>query len=131
MPTLTDWAGPDDALGRYIAEESQRTLDSYRAQPNLVSEHANLEQDTAQGGYQHRQLFELVQNSADALAPVSTTGDPEQTGEGGSGTRKAGKEASAPAGSGRIEIRLAWARCLAARASGDGRATPRRVRPVD
>ncbi|MCY4326775.1 MAG: DEAD/DEAH box helicase family protein [Rhodobacteraceae bacterium] len=32
-----------------------------------MSEHARLEQDTAQGGYGHRQLFELVQNSADAL----------------------------------------------------------------
>ena len=93
MSPSTDWAGPDEALGRYVTEQSQCTLDSYRAQPHLVEEHANLEQDTAQGGYQHRQLFELVQNSADALAPNSAIGD----------------EARGPASvkAGRIEIRLA------------------------
>ena len=66
MP-LHDWAGPDGELARYIAEESRRTLNSYREQPHLIAEHAAVEQDTAHGGYQHRQLFELVQNSADAL----------------------------------------------------------------
>jgi superfamily II DNA or RNA helicase len=37
-----------------------------------VSEHANIERATAQGGYGRRQIFELVQNSADAL--TGTTG---------------------------------------------------------
>lgn len=67
---LPIWAEPDGKLGAYITEESQRTLDAYRRQPNLVEEHANHEEDTARGGYAHRQLFELVQNSADALAGV-------------------------------------------------------------
>ncbi|MXW96561.1 MAG: DEAD/DEAH box helicase [Acidimicrobiaceae bacterium] len=93
MSPLTGWAGPHEELGRYIAEESQRTLDSYRAQPNLVTEHANLEADTASGGYQHRQLYELVQNGADALAPASSASD------GACSPR-------APRG-GRIEVRLA------------------------
>ncbi|MDE0162718.1 MAG: DEAD/DEAH box helicase [Acidimicrobiaceae bacterium] len=75
MSPLTGWAGPHDELGRYIAEESQRTLDSYRAQPNYVTEHANLEADTASGGYQRRQLYELVQNGADALAPATWADD--------------------------------------------------------
>ena len=73
MSSLKDWDGPSGELGHYIAEESKRTLDAYRAQPGLVREHANLEQDTAGGGYQHRQLFELVQNSADALSPAINT----------------------------------------------------------
>ena len=68
------WAGPDADLGEYIAEESQRTLDAYGRQPNLVDEHANHEEDTARGGYAHRQLFELVQNSADALAGIPDGG---------------------------------------------------------
>ena len=51
----------------FIREEAEKTLESYRAQPALVTEHANHEHDTAHGGYAHRQLFELVQNSADAL----------------------------------------------------------------
>ena len=62
-----DWAGPEGSLGKFIVEEANRTLESYRAQPRLVTEHANHERDTAHGGYAHRQLFELAQNSADAL----------------------------------------------------------------
>lgn len=75
IPPLTeDWAGPDDGLGIYIAAESSRTLKAYSHQPGLVDEHANLEEDTARGGYAHRQLFELIQNSADALVGASAGG---------------------------------------------------------
>ena len=69
-----DWAGPDGDLGAYITEESRRTIAAYKDQPRLVLEHANLEQDTARGGYAHRQLFELVQNGADALSSASRGG---------------------------------------------------------
>ena len=86
------WARPDGELGRYIKKESQRSLDAYRAQPNLVDEHANEELDQAHGGYQHRQLFELVQNSADALLF-----DP--------GERDVGDHVPRP-GRGHIEVRL-------------------------
>lgn len=64
---LDGWGGSDGELAAYITEQSHRTLDSYRAQPIRIAEDAAVEQDTAHGGYQHRQLFELVQNSADAL----------------------------------------------------------------
>ena len=67
-PSRSDWARPVGEIGAYIREESEKTLESYRKQPNYVIEHANLEEDTARGGYATRQLFELVQNSADALA---------------------------------------------------------------
>ncbi len=62
------WAGPDGRISEFIVEETKKTLRAYREQPHLVTEHANQEHDTAHGGYAHRQLFELVQNSADALA---------------------------------------------------------------
>jgi len=61
------WAGPSGRIGRFITKEAQSSLNAYRQQPRLVSEHARSEQDTALGGYAHRQLFELVQNSADAV----------------------------------------------------------------
>ncbi len=61
------WARPNEGLGAFITGESRKTLDAYGSQPTLVEEHANLEEDTARGGYAHRQLFELIQNSADAL----------------------------------------------------------------
>ena len=67
-PSRSDWGGPDGPIGVYIREECENSLEAYRNQPNLVIEHANYEEDTARGGYADRQLFELVQNSADALA---------------------------------------------------------------
>ena len=62
------WGGTDSPLGAYIREESQKSLESYRTQPNLVAEHANTEEDTARGGYADRQIVELVQNAADTLS---------------------------------------------------------------
>ena len=67
-PARADWAGPLGTIGAYIRSESDKTLAAYERQPNLVREHANHEEDTARGGYAHRQLFELAQNSADALS---------------------------------------------------------------
>ena len=63
-----DWAGAGGRLCDFITAETEKTLRAYREQPCLVTEHANHEHDTAHGGYAHRQLFELVQNGADALA---------------------------------------------------------------
>ena len=63
-----DWAGPSGGLGRFIQEQSDKTLEAYRSQPNFVTENAKNEDDLARGGYADRQLLELVQNSTDALA---------------------------------------------------------------
>ncbi|MYE60402.1 MAG: DEAD/DEAH box helicase, partial [Alphaproteobacteria bacterium] len=71
------WGAGVDELRAYIEEESCNTLEAYRAQPNLVTEHANHEEDTARGGYAGRQLFELVQNGADALSKVRHGGSIE------------------------------------------------------
>ena len=66
------WEGPDGKLGRFVAAETCKTLNAYREQPNLVTRDANQEYDTARGGYAHRQLYELVQNGADALIHPGT-----------------------------------------------------------
>ena len=66
------WEGAEGRIGRFLVEEASKTLAAYRVQPNLVNEHANHEHDTAHGGYAHRQLFELVQDSADALSHAGT-----------------------------------------------------------
>ena len=63
----TDWVGVDGRISAYVREESKRTLAAYRIKPALVEEHANKEQDTAHGGYAHRQIVELVQNGADEM----------------------------------------------------------------
>ena len=70
--TEVAWAGRKSPLGRFVNQETHKTLNAYRAQPHLVVEHANQEHDTAHGGYAHRQLYELVQNSADALSHADT-----------------------------------------------------------
>ena len=74
LPQVVDWADIEDDLGAYIVEETSKTLNAYKQQPHLINEHANHEEDTARGGYAHRQLFELVQNSADALVGTSVNG---------------------------------------------------------
>ena len=61
------WAAGETEIVRFITETAKRTLRAYHEQPSLVTEHANLEHDTAHGGYAHRQIFELVRNGADAL----------------------------------------------------------------
>ena len=65
------WRGPQDALGRFVLAEARKTLEAYQAQPHLVTEHANQEY-TAHVAYIHRQLYELVQISADALTYTGT-----------------------------------------------------------
>ena len=71
-PAQEAWRGPQEALGRFVLAEADKTLAAYRAQPHLVTEHAIQEYDTAHGGYAHRQLYELIQSSADALAQQGT-----------------------------------------------------------
>ena len=61
------WEGPNGRLGKFIEDETKKTLEAYKKQLHLINEHANHEHGTSRGGYANRQLFELVQNSADAL----------------------------------------------------------------
>ncbi len=56
------------SIFEYIQEETKNTLKAYGNQPKLVEEHANIERGVALGGYAGRQLYELVQNSADTLS---------------------------------------------------------------
>ena len=68
MTRLAEKWAVDGRIGAYIQEQSEKTLQAYGRQPYLVAEHANTEEDTARGGYAHRQLSELVQNGADTLS---------------------------------------------------------------
>jgi len=74
LPRLSGplWAGPGSEIGRHVKEQSTNCLRAYEVNPSLVLEHANIERATAQGGYGRRQIYELVQNGADAL--MSTPG---------------------------------------------------------
>lgn len=58
---------PKGHITEVVEEISARQLAAYRANPAYVEEHANLERGMRQGSYGRRQLFELVQNGADAM----------------------------------------------------------------
>jgi len=61
------WGKPDPKLEGLIDAQFQIALDVYEADPKLLTEHANQEDSFRTGGYAERQLFELVQNAADAI----------------------------------------------------------------
>ncbi|MCC2030896.1 sacsin N-terminal ATP-binding-like domain-containing protein [Microbacterium allomyrinae] len=65
--STTTWE-PDPALILEIEDQFDRAIGSYKADPKLVIEHANLEESIRVGGYANRTLLELVQNAADAMA---------------------------------------------------------------
>ncbi|MFJ8438961.1 DEAD/DEAH box helicase [Kitasatospora griseola] len=59
---------PDACLVQEVKNRFDGAIASYRANPHLVSEHANHEESIRVGGYANRTLLELVQNAADAMA---------------------------------------------------------------
>lgn len=67
--TQQSWM-PDPRLAQEVADQFDRAIASYRANPHLISEHANHEESIRVGGYANRTLLELVQNAADAMAGV-------------------------------------------------------------
>ncbi|WP_424568760.1 sacsin N-terminal ATP-binding-like domain-containing protein [Streptomyces sp. CH-036] len=67
MRQNVDWV-PDAGLVREVDELFERAINSYRANSNLITEHANQEESIRVGGYSNRTLLELVQNAADAMS---------------------------------------------------------------
>src|SRR4051812_18187210 len=54
-------------LSRFLQEECERRLRAYEAQPRDAAEHFETENEVLSGGYAYRQLYEVVQNAADAV----------------------------------------------------------------
>jgi len=61
------WEGTDGILAAAVDEQSRTALGTYRHEPRRVGQDANIERSIAEGAYAKRQLFELVQNAADAM----------------------------------------------------------------
>ncbi|WP_104171462.1 DEAD/DEAH box helicase [Cryobacterium sp. M23] len=74
MSTTRNWQSPTPALLAEVNEHRSAALDVYRRNPNLIQEHLNQEDSYRTGGYAERQLFELVQNAADANVRGSKPG---------------------------------------------------------
>ena len=64
---MSSWAGLESELASAVAEQTARCLATYREDPLRVEQDAAIETSTAQGGYGRKQLYELIQNGADAL----------------------------------------------------------------
>ena len=54
-------------LAEFVHDECQKRLKAYEAQPRDAAEHFETENEVLSGGYAYRQLYELVQNAADAI----------------------------------------------------------------
>ena len=61
------WEGLDGAVAAAVEEQSRTALGTYRHEPRRMGQDANIERSIAEGAYARRQLFELVQNAADAM----------------------------------------------------------------
>ena len=61
-------------LACFVREECERRLRAYTAQERDINEHFETENEVLSGGYAYRQLYELIQNAADA---VIVSGDSE------------------------------------------------------
>ena len=67
MMVRDTWAGLASPLSQFVAAETESALNAYRARPDLIREHSNIEAAISQGGYGRKQLNELIQNAADAI----------------------------------------------------------------
>lgn len=64
---MSRWAGPDSEIAEFIARKREECLHVYRISQARLVEDAKSELAVIEGGYGHRQLFELIQNGADAI----------------------------------------------------------------
>jgi hypothetical protein len=63
----TRWPPPDASLVAYVEADRGKILQVYRIKPELIREHFGTEQSVLSSGYRYRQIFEVVQNGADAI----------------------------------------------------------------
>lgn len=68
---IGSWKGTDSALARALVDSNERSLKSWEYKPEWIEEQAHIEEAIAEGGYGHRQVYELVQNGADAMVERS------------------------------------------------------------
>jgi len=64
---MPDWEGQDGSVAVAVAEQNDRLLEVYRADPGRLEQDANIERSVSEGAYAKRQLYELLQNAADAM----------------------------------------------------------------
>jgi hypothetical protein len=71
----TRWPTPDASLVAYVEADRGKILQVYRIKPELIREHSGTEQSVLSSGYRYRQIFEVVQNAADAILEAADAGE--------------------------------------------------------
>lgn len=66
------WADQKGEIGRYVEDKARECLAVYERSPARIREDVGTERAITEGGYGHRQLFELIQNGADAILGALT-----------------------------------------------------------
>lgn len=64
---MATWASIDGEIAAAVSSQNERLLETYRADPKRLEEDANTERSIYEGAYSQRQLYELLQNAADAM----------------------------------------------------------------
>jgi len=72
--TPSRWPSPDVSLVGYVEADRGKILQVYRIKPELIREHFGTEQSVLSSGYRYRQIFEVVQNAADAILEAVDAG---------------------------------------------------------
>ena len=73
-PTAAFWPEPDASLVAYVQGDRRKTLEAYGIKPEYIREHFDIEQAVLSSGYRYRQVFEVVQNAADAILEAANGG---------------------------------------------------------
>jgi superfamily II DNA or RNA helicase len=73
--TATRWPTPDASLVAYVEADRGKILQVYKIKPELIREHSGTEQSVLSSGYRYRQIFEVVQNAADAILEAADAGE--------------------------------------------------------
>ena len=71
---MMDWQGSESEIGSWVLSNNRQTLAAYEKQKKLIDEQAAVESHLLSGAYGTRQLYELIQNGADAVAESGTHG---------------------------------------------------------
>jgi hypothetical protein len=75
VPRVTPWPSPDASLVAYVREDRGKILQVYNIKPQLIQEHFDTEQSVLSSGYRYRQIFEVIQNAADAILEAAEAGE--------------------------------------------------------
>lgn len=77
MPVEFDiaaWEGLEGELAKEVQAQTEKALQTYSIDQRRVAEDHGIERRVEGGGYGHRQLYELIQNAADAILDWGDSG---------------------------------------------------------